>query len=417
MGLQELLNPLKQSALMNKMSSALQTTVVGLGRATESPIAIDFGAGALKLLQVTATEPPSLVASACVETPPELVDDDKRRMAFQLEALPKLVKKCGFRGKRAVCSIPAWQTRCQPLQFPRSEGVPMGLLVEGAIAQQWGVDPKTLSYRFIEVGGDRQAGKVDVIVLSIERVEVDRWMEALFRSKLEPVGIHSEFLCTLHAFDHLHRREGDQLANTLYLDVGSMSTKVLIAHGRDLAFARKIRLGGHHLDMQIARQMGMTEGQARAARLALDQAVERAGPSIPAPVASVPDVDRRGAGGLAPGMSGEVLSQPSVAVGPAGSDLTEQLEILTDEVRMCLRHHAATFPNRKVERVVFVGGEARHRGLVQHIARALRLPAQVADPLARVGRTGGEPVIGVDMKHNQPGWTVALGLCLAPTDL
>ena len=44
-------------------------------------------------------------------------------------------------------------------------------------------------------------------------------------------------------------------------------------------------------------------------------------------------------------------------------------------------------------------------------------PAQVADPMAGVARTGKEPTIGVDFRTSQPGWAMALGLSLCPTDL
>jgi Tfp pilus assembly PilM family ATPase len=84
---------------------------------------------------------------------------------------------------------------------------------------------------------------------------------------------------------------------------------------------------------------------------------------------------------------------------------------------MCLRHHESVFPDRKINRAIFVGGEARHLGLCQHIAKALRLPAQVADPMAGVSRTGNEPTVGVDFSTPQPGWATALGLALSPTDL
>jgi Tfp pilus assembly PilM family ATPase len=98
-------------------------------------------------------------------------------------------------------------------------------------------------------------------------------------------------------------------------------------------------------------------------------------------------------------------------------DLTEPLESLTDEIAMCLRYHASLFPGRKVERAIFVGGESRQIALCQHIARVLRLPARVADPLAQVARTGNEPCVGVDLGTPQPGWAVAYGLSLCPADL
>ena len=64
-----------------------------------------------------------------------------------------------------------------------------------------------------------------------------------------------------------------------------------------------------------------------------------------------------------------------------------------------------------------MGGESRVTAVCQHVARSLKLQAQLADPLARVARSGSEPVSGVDFKEPQPGWSVALGLALSPTDL
>ncbi|MBL8990600.1 MAG: hypothetical protein JNJ48_03365, partial [Phycisphaerae bacterium] len=98
-------------------------------------------------------------------------------------------------------------------------------------------------------------------------------------------------------------------------------------------------------------------------------------------------------------------------------DLREPLETLTDEISMCLRYYDGLFPGRRVTRAIFVGGEARHTALCQHVARALRLPAHVADPLARLARGGAEPLTNVALNQPQPGWAVAVGLCLSPTDL
>jgi Tfp pilus assembly PilM family ATPase len=102
---------------------------------------------------------------------------------------------------------------------------------------------------------------------------------------------------------------------------------------------------------------------------------------------------------------------------PEGCDLREALEMLTDEIQLSLRYHESLFPGRKVDRIVFVGGEARNRAVCQHIGRVLQAPAQVGDPMARAARTGSEPSVGVDLKEPQPGWTVPLGLCMSPTDL
>jgi Tfp pilus assembly PilM family ATPase len=132
--------------------------------------------------------------------------------------------------------------------------------------------------------------------------------------------------------------------------------------------------------------------------------------------ASDPSTDRRKID-TPTGFSGDVLQQPVVAVGPQGSDLREPLEILTDDIRLLKRYFGSHWNGQKLERVVFLGGESRHRGLAQHLAKQLRLPAQVGDPLARLARAGNETKLGVDFSQSQPGWAAALGLCLAPTDL
>lgn len=109
--------------------------------------------------------------------------------------------------------------------------------------------------------------------------------------------------------------------------------------------------------------------------------------------------------------------RPAARPASRQADLSEPLDILKDEIAACLRYFESLFPSRRVDRAVFLGGEARHRALCQYLAKALRVAGQVADPMARIGRTGREPTEGVDFHQPQPGWAVVLGACLSPTDL
>src|SRR5690606_22943558 len=49
---------------------------------------------------------------------------------------------------------------------------------------------------------------------------------------------------------------------------GAGATKVIIAHGSDLVFAKTINLGGRHMDQALSRRLKYTLGEARAKRLA-----------------------------------------------------------------------------------------------------------------------------------------------------
>jgi len=414
-----------------KLSRSMSGTMgipVGLGL----PIAVDFGIGSLKVIQVEAGDPPRLVAAACLETPDELLNDHPGRLEFQFKALPRLIREGGFRGKRAVCTIPAWQTACKCFQFQKCEGVSVGELVKAALPAQLGVSPDSIVYRYIEVSNPTQAGKAEVIVLAAARDQVEHLMKGLVQAKLEPVGMQSEFIAAVRAFDHITKREGDVNVTTLFLDMGVGSTKVMIAHGKHLVFARLIDVGGRHLDELASKQLDCGLAEARATRLSMEMkavpaataAGGAAGVAPPAggaaavPATTPVGADRRTNEAEMPkGFGGNLLEQEPVHVAPEPVRLDEPLEMLIDEVQICLRYHASQFPGRKIDRAVFVGGESRHRGLCQHIARGLRLPAQTADPLAWIARTGLEPARGVDMKQPQPGWAVPIGLCLSPTDL
>ncbi len=108
--------------------------------------------------------------------------------------------------------------------------------------------------------------------------------------------------------------------------------------------------------------------------------------------------------------------------GGAGAILDEVLAVhldsLTEEIRMCLRYFNALFPSEKIERIIFMGGEARNLRMCKVIARGLRLPAQIADPLTPLEKPATEKrSTGVDLSVPQPGWAVPLGLCAARTDL
>lgn len=433
-----------KSAAMSSLSSGLSGTL---------PIAIDFGAGSLKLLQLAAGDPPSLIAAAAIETPESLLSDHARRFEFQFQALPRLLKGAGFKGKRAVCSIPAGQTFIKHMQFPKSDNVDLADLVQSGVPAALNCAEDALILRHFAVegaaasgsGGSHEPGtgvRQEVICMAAAREFVQRLMGAIAASHLQCVGIHPEAVATIKAFEHINRRISDQHVCTLYLDLACGTTKVWIAHGSTLIFAKTIQIGGRDLDAAVARALDLDTASARARRLAASVLVAPAARPVNAPTPGgvgaaalramnadgTPDTlgksdpatltaeDRR-AGRIAPGLTPQVADQGQVVVAPPEFDLADSLDNLTDEVSMCIRYYEAMFPGKRVDRAILFGGEARHRGLCQHVARKLRLPAQVADPLARMARSGKEPVRGVDFTTPQPGWTIPFGLCMCPTDL
>ena len=84
---------------------------------------------------------------------------------------------------------------------------------------------------------------------------------------------------------------------------------------------------------------------------------------------------------------------------------------------MCARYYGGLFRERRIDRVVFLGGESRDIGLCQALASSLRIQAKAGDPMARFLSNGPAPDSLPDSDAPHPGWTVACGLASAPTDL
>jgi type IV pilus assembly protein PilM len=417
-----------------------------------APIGVDFGVGSLKVLQIAASDPLTLVSAACLPTPDEFLGDSVKRLTFQIDALPRLVRSAGFNGRRAVAAVPAAQSYCKHLQFQPEPGVTIPSQVRSAVPAQIGCDPSALVFRHIEIGPVGRTKAAEVICMAAARELVERFMRAMKDARLDPVGIHMEYTASLRAFESINRRADDAAVTSLYLDIGAGMTKVTMAHGKKLVFCRSIDLGGRHLDACIAKQLGVNLTQARTHRLQMADVARRtadapaAAPAEEAAAAAKPAEPASSASGLAmlnaalkkageptgggaalmedrrrgvtpPGHTPDLTRRSRMPMAPAWADLSEPLEILTDEISMCLRYYEGIFPDRRVDRAIFFGGESRHLGLCQHIARTLKLPAQVADPMAGIQRTGDEPTPGVDFRQPQPGWAMTLGLCLSPTDL
>ncbi len=428
---------------------------MGLGflKTTVSPIAVDFGVSSLKVLQLSLSEMPTLVAAAGLDTPEELIENDEGRLEWQAEMLPRLIKSAPFKGKRAICTVPATRTYVQHIPVPKVEGVE----VKDAVAEQLrtltGRAPGTLVYRQFEVGEVLRGGQkcLEVIVIAMPREVVLAHVKGLKRSHLECVGVHSDHLATVRAFDSITRRVADADLTCLYVDLGYGTTKVMMSHGKQLVFAKTIPIGGRHIDAAMAKEMDCTVAMAHKRRCSGANGGSWLGPTEGAAVAGVAPAPATAAeqtgtiggikrlmngrtpigGGSAPAVDTEedrrLGATPAVAceladpapgeAAPARpSRVQETVEALTDEIAMCLRYEQAIFPSRQVGRTIFVGGEARQTDVCRAVARALRLPAQVADPMSRLKEGAQDRVTGIDEHTPQPGWTVPIGLCLLPTD-
>ena len=352
---------------------------------TTPVFAVDFGVASLKALQLSA-DCRQILALAMVETPVDLRLDHSRRFGFQCDALPKLLRGAGIKGKRAVCSIPASQTYVHHFRVPRQDDVPLDTAVGAELLAHTHCDPARVVFRAIPVKGAVQSSsRSETICIALARDLVMKQIAAFKKLKIETVGVFSEHLAMHAACLTMTDKANEAAFPTLYLDISATSTKAIITHSGKLVFAKTIGIGGSSFDQAIARHQQCGQIAARVMRLG-------------------------GSGGQGGADTGETVAVADPK--EIEAQCAEQMEALTDEISMCLRYHRQLFPDDPVCRAILFGGETRNKSLCHAVARSLRLPTQIADPFARLGKDRVGGALGVDLAQAQPGWATPLGLCL-----
>lgn len=407
---------------------------LGFFKSSVAPVAIDFGYAELKLLQVHPGQPATLIAAAR-EVVPELVrNDPMARQNYLAEVLPRLIREGGFKGRTAICSIPAWQTFVQHMQVRAGDDA--NAITEQLKQQLQSIiacDPNNVVVRHVEVGDVFKENQQmrEVICFAVARDVVMRQIELLNKCRMEIGGFHAEPIAVVKSFDHLFRREGDDQITTLYVDLGASCTKAIIAHGKEIRFAKTIPVGGRHMDQRLAEALNCDPAAARAQRhvnagaIASSARRPQPAPAVAAGVLSGGAVgtreDRR-VGSIPREFAAVPSESDTTAPPPADPDsasrqaLEPLIEQLIDELRLCERYHRRLFENRMLDRIVFVGGESMDRVLCREVAQAVGVVTYQGNPFGRLQRSGEERFVGFDGTHAEPGWSVALGLCACPAN-
>ena len=280
------------------------------------------------------------------------------------------------------------------------------------------IDPENTLLRHMIAGQVQQEGVVldEVIVMAAQRTLVEELLHAAAKARLDVIAMNVEPKAVVDCFSHVYRRRGDNECTSCYVDIGASATRVVVARGQQIFFARAIPVAGDDFSRAVAAELHTTTDAARVFRVN-----KRAASS---------DTSRhRGRSGSADSSPARDhrAELPDAKASAAETERTQALhqqidracstilEALIAALADCRRDHEASFPSHRIDRLIFVGGEACDRGLCQTIAQSLQIPGCVGDPLVRMGRISSISIeSGIDRRMPQPAWAVAIGLSMGP---
>jgi len=374
-----------------------------------NPIGIDFGSDGLRMAQVEALANPApsrvgptdfkLVAAARADVPAYLRNDLAARFDFFAATVRDLWSQGNFRGRRAVLSLPASMMSICHLRLPRMDDDALKKALPWEARGKLSYDPSRALLRHLVAGDIYQDGEQrnEIILMAAMRDGVNQFLDAAAKAKLDVVGMNVEPKALIDCFANVYRRKSDAETTCCFVDIGCCATRAVIARGGQILFGRIVEVGGDHFTRAVANALKLSVEDARMLRIKQCQSES----ALPGPAISpVPD---------------DQVNSSIPESARIEDACREPLAKLVEQLALCRHYHEATFPNWPVSRLIFVGGESRHRGLCQQIARGLDLSAQVGDPLARMGRISDiGPESGIDRRLPQPDWAVAIGLSMGP---
>lgn len=390
-------------------------------KARVSPIAVDFGADAVKMLQVVNDDTPEPIAAGCAVLPEDARSHPQERLLFIEEAVKGMLRNLPFRGRRVICAIPGFQTLIHNFMIPRTDPEDIDALIDLQLAERLGVVPSRMILKNFHAADHhrRGAARSDVICLAVKRELVMQYLGLVGRCRLEVVGMHVEPLCVTRCFEStLERSRGA----TCFIDLGAATTKVIVTQGSKLLLVKTIHAAGDHWTQLHARHAKLEFDEARRERLAATASGQPVSFDAPLPGPS------ESAEGFDPALQAESATATATAEDEAGPECPaadpnerrydEVLRTLIDELRLVLRHHRGRHAELPIHRVLLLGGEANRPELRQRLSDALDLPCDLGDAFAEVGRElDPAAALGVDVRKPQPNWAVAMGLCLSEANL
>ncbi len=344
---------------------------------------VDFGTDCLRIAQVQQIRRDfNLHAAASADVPPDIRADPGSHLAFFTRTVSQLLERAPFRGRQVVLGLPASIVHIQNLKLPATHEKDLKNAVIQEASRSLPFYAAHALVRHWIVGNTREAAREtsghQVIVMAADARWVNKYLEAARSIRLNVVGMNVQPLALLDCFARVYRRTCEIESTRFYIDVGSSGTRAIIARGTQLLFARNLPIGGDHLTRSVAESLGIGFHDARMMRIKLGAC-------------------------------------PQALVSGVDAAQERPLEELTRQLDLCRRDHLSTFPQYPIERLIFVGGEARQRAICKRISKRLGIPGQTGDSIRRMmwnSKIGIESAI--DRRHPQPAWAAAIGLSIGP---
>ncbi|NLW86560.1 MAG: pilus assembly protein PilM [Planctomycetes bacterium] len=347
------------------------------------PIALDIGGDSIKLLQMRQAGS-VLKVHACARWRFSESDgvDPLRRRQQAVSVIPELLRSNGFVGRKVITSLSCEDLCIKSIRMAAMPDAQMHAEIMREAASRFGFEIARDQIAWLNAGQVRQGAEVrnEIILLAVKPQVIADHLSLLSSVGLKPQHIDAEPIALFRAFERMLRRKADEQAVTVVVDIGSRSTRVIVARGREVVFIKNIDAGGRRFTQTLARHLNIPHAEAEELRLRLRRPSEK----------------------------GDESSGRGSVDWTLYDALRAEVEGLGREIALCLRYCAVTFRGLRPTNVLLTGGESYDRAVVELLGEHLGVPCVVAQPFKGIDVASVD--FGADRRATLSEWTLCLGL-------
>jgi type IV pilus assembly protein PilM len=311
----------------------------------KSRIGLDIGSTAVRAVELTGGDKPTVIHAAQVPLPVGAVENGEvRETEAVAEALRELWQRGGFKQKRVWLGVGNQRVVVREIALPymseKDLRASLALQVQEFIPMP--VDDAVLD--FDPIGEFDQEGRkmLRMLLVAAQRVMVDQVVQAVLAAKLEPMGLDLVPFALVRAIGSSDagmdlEEEGDEAV----VDIGAHITNIVVHARAATRFVRILPSGGRDITVAIARGLGVDDNIAE--QLKRGESVEG--------LEETPDPQR----------VHELAIQRATQ--------------FVDEVRSSLEFYTAQAQGARIERVIVSGGGAKLEGFMDLLSQ--RIPVEI----------------------------------------
>lgn len=342
-------------------------------------IGLDIGSTAVRAVELTGGDPPTVVRAAQVPLPAGAVENGEvREPEIVTEALRELWERGGFKNRRVWMGVGNQRVVVREIALPflpeKELRSSLGFQVQEFIPMP--VDDAVLDYD--PLGEFEQDGRqmMRLLLVAAQRVMVDQLVSAAIGAKLEPIGLDLVPFAMVRAIGSSDAgMDLEETGDEAVIDIGAHVTNIVVHARGTTRFVRILPSGGRDITNAIARGLGVEDDVAEQLK------------------------------------RGDVVEMEDAPSAEAVRNLAMQrAQSFVDEIRSSLEFYTAQAQGGRISRVLVAGGGSKLDGFLDLLRQ--RIPVQVEQGRVFEHVKSQLSLSEEAIAEAEPVLTVAVGLAL-----